>query len=69
MAAEDEGGEGIPQLSFPGGQGPGGEAGPREPLVTEPGERTSLHPLLQLQPDGGSAQTPCEERPPGRPSG
>lgn len=42
MAAKDEGGEGISQLSFPGGPGPGGEAGTGEPLLTESGERSKL---------------------------
>lgn len=53
MAAEDERGTRISQLSFPGSQEPGGEAGPGEPLLAGLGERTSLllQPLLQLQPD------------------
>lgn len=69
MAAEDERGTRVSQLSFPGGPGPGGEAGPGEPLPTGPGERTGLRPqpLLQLQPDRGGA--PGEEQTAGRTAG
>ena len=68
MAAKNEGGTGISQLPFPGGEGLGGETGPGEPVLKGHGERTRLllWSLLQLQPDRGSAGTPSEERPGGR---
>ena len=52
LAAEDAGGEGVPELPLPGGEGPGGETGPGEPLPARAGERTQLlQPELQLLSD------------------
>lgn len=60
MAAEDKRGKRISQLSFPGGQGSGGEAGRGEPLLAGVGEWAGLllQPEQQLQPDRGPAGVP-----------
>lgn len=70
MAAEDQGGQGVPQLSLPGGQGSGGEAGRGESLPAKLSERTHVL-LLLLQPNRRPAGPPAEKGPrrwsPGQP--